>query len=245
MEFKETEEYLAEIDLLEYVALFWKQKWIMFLIVNIAVVGALIHAFFIADEVYEAQTSIMPLKSSGGSSLSALRSLMPAGLVNLPKSESESDVNRFTNVLQSRMIAEEVINSLDLVNQLYSNVSPDKQPVFQEVLSQIRGLVSTQDSRTGLLWVTAQAPSPQLASDLANAYIQHLQRYLRDNISTESHRDRVFVEKQHKKTAQDLAQAEKRLQEFKERNKLFSLAVLSTLQVVLSFHPMSAWLSTW
>ena len=64
---------------------------------------------------------------------------------------------------------------------------------------------------------------PQLASDLANAYIQHLQHYLNNNMSTKSRRNRVFVEEQYQKTAQDLAQTEKNLQKFKEQNKLFSL----------------------
>ena len=220
---RETEEYLEEIDLLEYVALFWKQKWIIFLIVNIAVLGALIYTFFIADEVYQAQTSTMPLKSSAGGSLASLRSLMPAGLVSLPMSKGEEDLNRFINILQSRMITEEVINSLDLVNQLYSDVPSNKKPEFQEVIENIRALISAKDNKAGLLQFTAKASSTQLASDLANAYIQHLLRYLSNNISTESRRNRVFVEQQYQKVTWDLSQAEQHLQKFKEQNKLFSL----------------------
>ena len=169
----ETEEYLEEIDLLEYVVLFWKQKWVMFLIVNITIVGALAHTFFIADEVYEAQTSTMLLKSSAGGSLSSLRSLVPTGLVNLPMSKGEADVSRFINLLQSRLIAEEVITSLDLVSQLYPGVPFDKQPELQEVIKQIQQLISTTEGKE-LIVVKAKAPSSQLASDLANAYIQHL-----------------------------------------------------------------------
>ena len=222
MESGKTEEYLEDIDLLEYVALSWKQKWIIFCIVNIVVAGTLVYTCFIADEVYEAQTTTMPLKSSAGSSLSALRSLVPAGFVNLPMSRGEADVNRFINLLQSRMMAKEVINSLDLVSQLYSEVPSDKYPEFQRVIKQVQKLINAKDDR-GLLVVTAEAPFPQLASDLANAYIQHLQRYLRDNISTESHRNRVFVEQQYQKATRELVQAEQRLQKFKEQNKLFSL----------------------
>ena len=223
MESRETEEYLEEIDLLEYVVLFWKQKWVIFLIVNIAVVGALVHTFFIVDKVYKAQTSTMPLKSSGGGSLSSLRSLVPRGLVSLPMTEGEEDINRFINILQSRMIAEEIIDSLDLVSRLYSEVPSDKQPTFQEVIEDVQGLISATDNKTGLLQFTVEAPSPQLASDLANAYIQHLQRYLRENTATESRRNRVFVEKQYQKATHGLTKAEQRLQQFKEKNNLFSL----------------------
>ena len=164
MELRETEEYLEEIDLLEYVALFWRQKWIIFFIFNITVFGALVHTFFIADEVYQSQTSTMPLKSSGGGSLSALRSLVPSGLVNLPMNKGEEDLNRFINIIQSRMITEEVINSLDLVTQLYPKIPDDKKPDFQEVIKKVQELISATDNRKGLLIVTAKAHSPQALS---------------------------------------------------------------------------------
>ena len=224
MESRETEEYLEEIDLLEYVALFWKQKWMILLIVNIAVSGTLVYTFFIADEVYQAQTSTMSLKPSDRGGLSALRSLVPAGLMNLPTSAGETNVNRFVNILGSRTIAEEITISLDLVNQLYPDVPPDKQLDFQEVIGVLQELIRATDNKKGLLQFTAKAPFPQLASDLANAYIQHLQRYLLNNTSTKSRQSRIFIERQYQKTTRDLAQAEQRLQKFKERNKLFSLA---------------------
>ena len=223
MESRETEEYLEEIDLLEYVALFWKQKWIIFHAVNIAFVGALIYTFFVADEVYQAQTSAMPLRSSAGGGLSTLRELVPAGLANLPMSREGKNLTRFINILQSRIITEEVINSLDLVNRLYSDAPSDKQLEFQRVIWQVQELISATDNKKGLLQFTVKAPEPQLASDMANAYMQHLQRYLLDNISTESRRNRVFVEQQYQKAVQNLFQAEQRLQEFREANKLFSL----------------------
>ena len=100
-------------------------------------------------------------------------------------SKRETDVNQF-------------INSLDLVSRLYSDVPSDEQPEFQDVIKQVQKLISVTENKKGLLVVTAKASFAQLASNLANAYIQHLQRYLLNNTSTESPRNRVFIEKQHK-----------------------------------------------
>ena len=148
---------------------------------------------------------------------------MPTGLLNLPIDKGEEDLNQFINILQSRMITKEIINSLDLVNQLYSDVLPDKQPELQEIIEDTQELIRATGNKKGLLQFTAEAPFSQLASDLANAYIQHLQCYLHNNISTKSRRYRIFVEKQYQKATRDLSQAELHLQEFKEQNKLFSL----------------------
>ena len=181
MKLREAQEYPKEIDLREYVALFWGEKWIIFFIVNLSIIGALVHAFFIADEVYQAQTSTMPLNSATGGNLSALRSLVPSGLLsNIPINinKGQEGINRFINLLQSRMMAEEIVDSLDLANQLYPKIPPDKQPELQESIALVQKLSNATDNRKGLLLLTAKAPFPQLAADLANAYIQHLQHQL-------------------------------------------------------------------
>ena len=66
--------------------------------------------------------------------------------------------------------------------------------------------------------------SPQLAADMANAYIQHLQRHLKENTSTESRRNRIFIKEQYQRAIRDLEEAEGRLQAFKDEHKAISLS---------------------
>ena len=49
----------ASLDLLAYFQFFWKRKWAALFIVNCAVIATTIHIFWIADEVYAAQATIM------------------------------------------------------------------------------------------------------------------------------------------------------------------------------------------
>ena len=68
-----------EIDLFAYFQIFWQRKWAALLIINCITTVTVIHTFLIADEVYEAKATIMPLKGAGGGPMSALKSRIPTG----------------------------------------------------------------------------------------------------------------------------------------------------------------------
>ena len=228
------EEAVDEIDLFEYFQIFWKRKWGGLLIINCVVIVTLIQILWLADEVYEAQATIMPLKSSSGGTISALRNMVPTGLAPFPLSQGEGDLNRFTNILQSRTIAEAIVRHLDLINLLYQDVPPEERPTLQKVVKTVRqDLIRATDNKQGLVQFAVQAHSAQLAADIANAYVQHLQRYLKENTTTESRRNRVFIEDQYEKASRDLERAEQHLQAFQEKYKLFSLSA-QTEQIIAS-----------
>jgi uncharacterized protein involved in exopolysaccharide biosynthesis len=117
-----------------------------------------------------------------------------------------------------------VVRHLDLINQLYSDILPEERPMFQEAVRIVRGsLVQVADNKQGLVYFTARAPSSQLAADIANAYVQHLQQYLKENTTTESRRTRIFIEEQYQKAFHHLDTAEQKLQTFQETHKVVSL----------------------
>jgi uncharacterized protein involved in exopolysaccharide biosynthesis len=224
MDASQNEAY-EEVGVLEYLQAFWTRKWEMLFITNCFVIVTLVYIFWLTDEVYEAQATIMPLKSSGANQLTALRNLVPSGFAPFPVSQGEEDLNRFLNILQSRTIAEAVVSHLDLVNLLHADKPPEKRPAFQRAVQSVkRNNINVSDNTQGVVQITGQASAPQLAADIANACVQHLHLYLKENTTTESRRNRIFVENQYQKAQQDLRRAELELQTFQERHKLFSIA---------------------
>jgi len=212
-----------EIDLFELFQTFWQRKWEACLIINFALIVALIHTFWIADKVYEAKTTIMPLKASSNSVLSSLSNMMP-GILPFPLSKAEDDLNRFINILQSRTTAETITRRLNLADLLQPQAPLEERLTFHEVVKIVQNdLVKAADNRQGLVEITAQAKSSRLAADIANAYVQHLQWYLKQNTSTESRRNRIFIEEQYQNAIYNLNQADQRLQAFKDGHKIFSL----------------------
>jgi len=232
MEDREIELYDDEVDLFEYIDLFWQKKWIVILITSVSCIVSLIYAFYVADEIFEAKTSLMALKSAGGGRLSALRAMVPQGLgLSLPMSQGEEDLNRFINILSSRTMTEEIAKELNLIQKLYPDlpVAERNRPEIYEgmIISMRRGLVSITDNKKGLLLISASTTSAQLSADIANTYVEHLQAYLAENTATESRRNRIFIEEQYRKSTDSLAKIDKDLQRFKEENNIFSLEAQS------------------
>ena len=232
MEDREIELYDDEVDLFEYIDLFWQKKWIVILITSVSCIVSLIYAFYVADEIFEAKTSLMALKSAGGGRLSALRAMVPQGLgLSLPMSQGEEDLNRFINILSSRTMTEEIAKELNLIQKLYPDlpVAERNRPEIYEgmIKSMRRGLVSITDNKKGLLLISASTTSAQLSADIANTYVEHLQAYLAENTATESRRNRIFIEEQYRKSTDSLAKIDKDLQRFKEENNIFSLEAQS------------------
>ncbi len=232
MKKEEIEFYDDEIDLFEYVSLFWRRKWLIISITLICCSVAVFYALYVAEEIFESKTTLMPLKSSTGGGLSSLRSMIPAGLgVNLPMGQGETDVNRFINILNSRTITEVVAKELKLIDQLYPSLSEEEKSLpktyEQMIRSMQNALVSISDNKKGLLVISCNTTSASLSADIANTYVKHLKNYLAENTATESQRNRIFIEKQYRKSTEILAKIDKELQEFKEQNSIFSIEAQS------------------
>ena len=231
MEKKEIEFYDDEIDLFEYIDLFWRRKWLIIFITFTCCATAIFYALYVAEEMFESKASLMPLKSSGGVR-SALRNMVPQGLgLSLPMGQGEDDLNRFINVLNSRTMRESIAEELNLLVQLYPDLSEAERnlPETYEnmIFSMQQNLVSISDNKKGLLLISSITPSAQLSADIANTYVRHLQDYLTQNTATESKRNRIFIEKQYKKSINNLAKTDQDLQQFKEQNNIFSLEAQS------------------
>ena len=232
MEDREIELYDDEVDLFEYIDLFWQKKWIIILIISVSCIVSLIYAFYVADEIFEAKTSLMALKSAGGGRLSALRAMVPQGLgLSLPMSQGEEDLNRFINILSSRTMTEEIAKELNLIQKLYPDLpvaERNRPEIYEGMIKSMRSdLVSITDNKKGLLLISASTTSAQLSADIANTYVEHLQAYLAENTATESRRNRIFIEEQYRKSTDSLAKIDKDLQRFKEENNIFSLEAQS------------------
>ena len=71
MKKEEIEFYEDEIDLFEYIGLFWRRKWLIIFITLTCCSVSIFYALYVAEEIFESKTTLMPLKSSTGGGLSS------------------------------------------------------------------------------------------------------------------------------------------------------------------------------
>jgi len=214
-----------EINLIDYVRLLWKYKFSIIIICVLVVSGTIIKLLFFTAKQFESTASIMPLKSSSGSrTLAALQGVVPSAF--LP-TQTESDIGRFTNILQSRTFAEEVVmdSQLKIVDRLFKDVPKDEIPEFQKIVNAVRNdIMEISNTKEGLIIVKAKVKEDRvLAADIANKYVELLEDYLKKNTLTSARRNREFIEEQYKKAETNLRLAEEKLQKFKDEHGLISI----------------------
>jgi len=115
-----------------------------------------------------------------------LGGFLPPGIAGVGK---ESPTDRLLAVLQSRTLATDVIEHLDLLHVLFvKQWDAEKQqwrttppPTLQDAVRTLGGLVSTTASRQGLMTIAVTHTDAVLATTIANAYVDALQRALNEN----------------------------------------------------------------
>ncbi len=166
--------YDDEIDLVElFKTLFryWK------LIVSVTILATLIAIVYamLATPIFKAETKFfIPKqdKSSLSGYMSAINSLGFGGLVG-----GDSSTEVVLNFINSRRMAKDVVTKFDLVNLYSKNKdSADKEPdklVFSAI-NQLKGSMSVNNDKTGLITLGVEGTDPQLVADIANFIVINL-----------------------------------------------------------------------
>jgi uncharacterized protein involved in exopolysaccharide biosynthesis len=207
-----------EINLLDYWRVVVKRKWLLGTIVVGAFVISLIVSFLL-PKIYAATTSILPPQQEGSSSFGAgLAGKLPEGLINLAGGlgtmKSPADV--WVGILKSQTIKEATIDRFNLMSIL-------KSPTREDAITALGKKVKIVKSKEEIISITVEDRDPKMAADIANAYVEELDRINKGIVMTSGRRTRVFVEERLKGAKEELARAEDALKAFQEESKMVKL----------------------
>jgi len=119
----------------------------------------------------------------------------------------------YVGILNSRTVADDVIKKLDLLNKLKAK----NADIARFVLAK---KVRVQAEKSGIILIMAKDKNPQLAADLANAFVEELGRTtVKLNLSKVGI-ERVFLENRLVIVKSDLKKAEDALKSFAQSNKV-------------------------
>jgi len=216
------EEQEDEINLLDYWRVIIKRWRIIALIFWASVIAAAIVSLLMTP-IYQAKVTIMPIESSGGRLSSALRSLGSVPFVGgmLP-SIGGASANKLEAVLKSRTMAEDVIQSLDLIKILFEEPQ-DEPPSLQDAVRSLTGITKFADDKKGLISISVEYKDPGIAADIANQFTVALKRFLNENALSMAKRNRIFIENQLKKVKEELQDAEEAMKNFQTNKKIVSM----------------------
>lgn len=205
-----------ELTLLDYFHVIRKHWRMEFGLILAAALAAATISLLLPKQ-YEATGSVLPPPENQGQGfLGAMIAQSPGGslLGGLIPTGSNKDV--FVGILKSRTMQDHIIKKFDLV-RVY-DLEKSKAPL-RAARKKLEGMTEIKSSKEGVISVTAWAYEPKMAADIANFYVDNLDRLNTTINITDAGRQRLFLEGRVLEAQKALKQAEERLKDYQSKSK--------------------------
>jgi len=193
------------------------------LVLALAILPALltgIYCHFFATKIFESTAAVLAPKETGSGATMGLAAALAAsgggqlfgGL--LPSGATGRDT--FVAILKSRTMGEELIARFKLRGYYEAKH-------IEDAIKGLRDATEISVSREGVISVKVEDKDPQLAANMANAYLTNLDRMFAKLGTTEASRQRTFLADRLERSEKTLRQAEDAVRRFAEANRTVGL----------------------
>ncbi|MGB3479107.1 MAG: GNVR domain-containing protein [bacterium] len=199
-----------------YLSVIFKHRHYIGKVVLLFIISAVIISLLIPNQ-YTATTTILPPSSS----FDGLFSIMGADVFSsfqgaaglsgiLPEATSPSDL--FAVILESGTITGKLIQKYDLKKVF-------KVKTVTDATENLKEITQIMVSPEGIISISITWYDRQLAADIANSYMEELDRFNTETAMTAGKKYRIFIEQRLKETEDNLAKAEITLRDFQEEHR--------------------------
>ena len=196
-----------EINLMDIMLVIAKYNRFIMAFTAVSIVLALIYVM-LQPFSYTAKTVILPPQTKSDSSMGALLGNL-GGLNAMPGVSSlglNNPTDTFVGMLKSRSLADQVIAKLNL-QKLY------KAKTMTQTRQTLSGSTKITAGKDGFIIIEYTHSDPVIAAEIANTFVNELDKMNSTVAISEAARRRLFYEKQIKETSVNLSQAEAAMKE--------------------------------
>jgi capsule polysaccharide export protein KpsE/RkpR len=203
-------------DTLATIELLWEKRRLVYRVAIWALVLSTVVAFLIPTR-YESTVSIMPPESMNGSGtmLAALATKASPELAALAGGllgTKASTGPLFVSLFRSQSVQDRVVDRLDLQKVYWDRYKQDAR-------KKLNGRTDVdEDRKSGVITLTVKDSSPQRAHDIAQVYVEELNRLVARVSTSSARRERIFIEQRIVTVQGDLEDAEKQFGAFASKN---------------------------
>jgi tyrosine-protein kinase Etk/Wzc len=206
--------------LLDFLAVVTKhRKFISRFVLSVTVIVTIVA--LLMPKWYKSTASVFPAEKSdllgaldGVSSLA--KAFSPARALSSLTGNPESD--RYLAILKSGTVLSAVIQKFNLV-QVYDITSYPQEKTVKELLNNVEFTAETE----GNITITVYDKDPQRAADMANFFVDLLNKTNSELLAQNARGNRKFIEERYNKNLSDLAAAEDSLKAFQKKYGIIAL----------------------
>ncbi|MCH7756097.1 hypothetical protein IH970_13380 [candidate division KSB1 bacterium] len=214
--------FSEEINLLDYLDVIFKRR--RMIIRNSLLAGLMMLVLsFLLPKTYTATTTLLPPDEGDSNGLRSLLLNSPTSFLNLPGVRaSSSDI--FVEILKSRSVAEGVLQrAYDVDNEKRTLYEIWDEESREAAIKKLRKQAKIFSNEQGIVEISVEAETPELAAQIANAYTDELDKVNQEKSFSRAKNSRIYIEEQLKQTATRLQTSSKSLADFQSQYKAVDL----------------------
>ncbi len=197
------------VKVARFVRTCWVRRRMVFGILVTGILVSVLYAFSLPN-MYISTTTLMP--PDNASQISDIIGLLsPSGSTAQLGSEAlglSTPGDLFISILKSRNVQDGLINRLNLAHRYHARN-------IERARSSLEGATKIeQDRASGVLTISITDTDPVTASNIAQGYVEELNRVLTDNSTSAARRERIFLEARVKEVKQSLDDSAQKLSQF-------------------------------
>jgi capsule polysaccharide export protein KpsE/RkpR len=205
----------------EWLQLLWERRRL----IKRAALWSLILSTFVAFVVpnrYESTTRLMPPDSPSGSAMAMIAALAGKGGAGLSSMAGEllgmkTTGALFIDVLRGRTVQDRLIDRFDLRKVYNVRYWEDARKILA------RRTFLNEDRKSGVVTITVIDHDPHRAKELAQAYVDELDRLVAEVSTSSARRERIFIEQRLQTVKKDLDNASERFSQYASQNTTIDL----------------------
>ena len=202
---------------MDFALMIWRHRSLVLGTVVVAVLATLLVTITM-PRIYQSTVTVIAPKEGpsagllGGLAGSVLLQQIPA--LSVPSLSPNRDL--LLSVLKSRTVALAVVQRFGLQTRY-------GERYLEDAIRRLQASTAITVSREGVIAVRSEDTDPALAAEMANLYVEELDRLVAKYSTGEAGRQRVFLTEQAARARADLDATEQRLRRFQEHNRAIVL----------------------
>ena len=209
-----------EIDLIELFTVVWKRKWFIFFTSFIFGVIALAYAFWLPF-IYRAECRIMAPQGGSAGRIASLMASM-GGLANFMGVSGAASAPTANQMILGVMKGDSVVDVIIDKFNLMEEYKQDYRLYARQAV--LKNLEAEDDTKSGIISVAYLHKDPQRAADIANAFVEELQRKILEISVADAQQSRLFFEKQLIIAQQELSDAEDAMMNYQQSSGVIEIS---------------------
>src|SRR5262245_4818678 len=208
-----------EVNLLDYWRVVRQRLRLIAALCAVAVLGTLGYSLQL-PKVYQSTVTVLTPTEGGVGGIGLVSALTASGVIqsipglSIPSLTPQRDI--FVSILKSRTMAEAAVERFHLQERYEAQF-------LANAINRLQRSTIVSLSKDGVITVKVEETDPQLAADIANFYVDNLDRMLQRFGATDASKQRIFIAARLVETEQQLRRAEEALRQFQETNKVIAL----------------------